>query len=271
MKRFMLIIIVFGILLMSANPAWSGDIFPGCSRILLSGNPEYPPLVWQDRENPGKVIGFAVELLVIALKETNVRVEAVYAGEWGRTQIEIRKGTVDMLGGAYVTEERKGFMDFIEPAFVMDPTVIFVRKGHRFPFSAWPDLKGLVGGAPIGNSYGQAFDSYAATHLTIERVPKVVQGFNKLVTGRNDYFVYGLYPGLAEAEVTGFSDKIDYLGSSVISEGLYYTISKRSPCNTPAFKVYLSDRVRELSGAGVPDLLMGKYLKLWKQQAQDPQ
>lgn len=254
-----------GIVLLMACISYAGECEP-CKKIIVTGNAEYPPLTWQDKKNPGKIIGFAVELLEIACKDIGIAVEGKYVGPWARAQSEVKNGHVDMLGGAYITEERKIYMDYIIPPFVMDPTVIFVKKGSKIRFEKWEDLIGLIGGTPIGNSYGESFDKFAKERLTIERVPKLVQAFEKLEMGRNQYVVYGLYPGLADAEVTGFMDKIDYLPNSIISEGLYFTISKKSVCNCQKIKDHLTKKVKEFSEQKLPEQLMEKYLKIWKDQ-----
>ncbi len=257
-------VVIFMILLpVIANADECGQ----CKKIIISGNAEYPPLTWQDKKNPAKITGFAVELLEIACKDIGIAVEGKYVGPWARAQDNVKNGTVDMLGGAYVTEERKTYMDYIVPPFVMDPTVVFVKKGDEFKFEKWEDLIGLKGGTPIGNSYGELFDKFEKENLTMERVAKLEQAFDKLEAGRNKYVVYGLYPGLAEAEATERRDKISYLANSVISEGLYFTISKKSPCNCEKVKEHLTKKVKEFSDQKLPEQLMEKYLDIWKEQS----
>ncbi len=224
-------------------------------------------LTWQDKSNPKKLIGFAVELLEIAFNEIGILVDARYVGPWARAQSEVKHGNVDMLGGAYITDERQTYMDYIIPPFVMDPTVIFVKKGKSFHFEKWEDLIGLTGGSPIGNSYGEKFDSFAKKNLKIELVPKINQAFKKLVRERNDYVIYGMYPGLAEAEVTGFGNTIEYLSNSIISEGLYFTISKKSPCNSSKIKEHLTRKVKEFTEKKIPEKLIKKYLQIWREQS----
>jgi polar amino acid transport system substrate-binding protein len=234
--------------------------------ITVTGNAEYPPVTWQDKNDPRKMTGSAIELLELAVKDLGIRVEGKYVGPWARAQANVRGGLVDMLAGAYITEERKVYMDYITPPFMMDPTVVFVKMGDDFKFERWEDLVGLRGGAPIGNSYGEKFDAFEKKHLAIERVPLIGQAFDKLESGRNQYVVYGLYPGLAEAEVEGRRARISYLPNSVISEGLYFAISKKSPFNTPQIKDHLAKKVKEFASQKLPEQLMEKYLKLWKQQ-----
>jgi polar amino acid transport system substrate-binding protein len=238
-----------------------------CKVVIVSGNAEYPPLTWRDKQHPDRITGFAIELLALAFKDLGITVEARYVGPWARAQDMVRQGEVDMLAGAYITEERKTYMDYITPPFIMDPTVVFVKKGDKLRFNTWDDLIGLKGGTPIGNSYGEKFDAFEKEHLDIERVPKLSQAFDKLEAGRNRYVIYGLYPALAEAEVTGRRGRITYLTNSVISEGLYFTFGQKSPCNTPRIKAHLESKVREFTRKKLPEQLMEKYLKLWKEQS----
>ncbi len=253
------------LILILASVAYSAES-ANCKKILVTGNAEYPPLTWQDKTNPKKLIGFAVELLEIAFSEIGIEVDARYVGHWARAQHEVKLGNIDMLGGAYITEERKTYMDYVIPPFVMDPTVIFVKKENSFPFEKWEDLIGLAGGTPIGNSYGERFDKFAEEHLTIERIAKLSQAFKMLEFERSDYVIYGLYPGLAEAEVTGLEGKIEYLLNSVISEGLYFAFSKKSPCNCQEIKGHLAKKVKAFSEQKLPDKLIKKYLEIWKEQ-----
>ncbi len=246
--------------------AWAGDC-DSCKVITVTGNAEYPPLTWRDKRDPTRITGFAIELLEIAFKDLGIKVESRYVGPWARAQANVRGGLVDMLAGAYITEERKTYMDYITPPFIQDSTVIFVKKGREFRFESWDDLMGLRGGAPIGNSYGEAFDRFEKEKLNIERVPLLDQAFDKLQAGRNHYVVYGLYPGLAEAEVSGRREWLTYLPNSVISEGLYFTISKKSPCNCPMIREHLARKVKEMAAQKLPEQLLEKYLRIWKEQA----
>ncbi|GBC59392.1 amino acid ABC transporter substrate-binding pro tein [Desulfonema ishimotonii] len=237
-----------------------------CVRITATGNAEYPPILWRDKAEPQKLVGVSIELLQQAFGDLGITVEGKYVGNWARAQSTARDGSVDMLAGAFITEERKTYMDYVTPPFMMTPSVIFVMKGQAFPFSSWEDLVGLKGGTLINNSFGEKFDRFAAEKLSIEGVASIEQAFRKMAAGRNRYVVYERYQGLAISEVTGFRDKIEYLPNSVINEGLYFTFSKKSTCNTPDLRAHLARKVRKFTEQKLPDVLVGKYLKIWKAQ-----
>lgn len=258
-KNFLALIIM----IIASSSIWADE----CKKIVATGNAEYPPILWRDTEHPGKLIGISVELLEKAFGEIGVEVEVKDVGSWARAQEEARKGGVDLLAGAFIKEERKLYMDYIIPAFMTIPCVVWVMKNQPLKFESWNDLIGLKGGTLINNSFGEAFDKFAKENLTIEGVPRIEQAFLKLESRRNRYVIYESYQGLAISEVIGFKDKVEYLPKPISEEGLYFTFSKKSPCNNDKFKEHLTKKVNEYLEQKMTDSLLDKYLKLWKEQS----
>lgn len=249
--------------LLSSTPAWATGT---CERVVVAGNPQYPPLLWVDPQDDKRLIGAGVELLEMALADAGVKVEVLNVGPWARAQDEVRSGRVDMLAGAFLTHERLGYMDYVYPAYIEVPSVVFVRRGSAFPYSGWDDLRDKRGSTLVNNSYGQAFDTYARDHLRIEKVSSIEQSFRTLLLGRVDYVVYERYQGLAVAEQLGIADQLDIIDGSLISEQLYYTISHRSACNSPALRSALALAMQDLVGRGEPRRLLEKYQAIWSAQ-----
>ena len=59
-----------------------------CERLVATGNPEYPPYLWRDPQNPEKLIGATVDLLKAVAEDLGVGIEVIYAGPWSRAQEE---------------------------------------------------------------------------------------------------------------------------------------------------------------------------------------
>ncbi|WP_150305424.1 substrate-binding periplasmic protein [Pseudomonas saliphila] len=237
-----------------------------CERIVVTGNPQYPPVLWVDPENEDKLIGAGVELLELALEGTGITVEVMNTGPWSRAQEEVRSGRADMLAGAFLTPERLTYMDYIHPSYVEIPSVLFVRKGQAFPYGGWDDLQSKRGSTLVNNSFGSAFDTYAKDHLDIEQVPSVEQSFRLLLSDRVDYVVYERYQGLAIAEGLGITDELDVLEGSLINEDLYYTVSHNSACNSPALRSALALGMHKVVSQGEPRRLLEKYREQWASQ-----
>lgn len=237
-----------------------------CERLVVTGNPEYPPLLWVDPQNTKHLVGAGVELLELALEGTGIQVEVLNVGPWARAQEEVRSGRVDMLAGAFLTSQRLGYMDYIYPAYMEVPSVLFVRRDALFPYSGWDDLRDKRGSTLLNNSFGTAFDTFARDHLRIEQVPSVEQSFRTLLRGRVDYVVYERYQGLALAQQLGIEDELEIVDGSLINEQLYYTLSHSSACNSPQLRAILAQNMRELVSTGEPRRLLEKYRDIWAQQ-----
>jgi polar amino acid transport system substrate-binding protein len=113
---------------------------------------------------------------------------------------------------------------------MMDPVSVVVRKGAGFPFSQWSDLKGRKGVTNAGESYGNTFDAYMASELTVARAAGVDKAYADLLAGQADYLIIGLYPGRDEASKLGIADKVEALPTEVVSAPMYVAFSKTSKC-----------------------------------------
>ncbi|GIZ11823.1 ABC transporter substrate-binding protein [Pseudomonas sp. NCCP-436] len=241
-----------------------------CERLVATGNPEYPPYLWRNPQNPQQLIGANADLLRHLAKELGVTVDIIYTGPWSRAQDEVRTGRVDLIAGAFLTMPRLDSMDYVHPAFYFTPSVVWVRRGEAFPYSNWGDLQGRTGGRLVNNSHGQQFDAYAKANLALEEVPSLAQAFQKLLLNRTDYVIYEHYPGLALAETLGMENDLEVLEPPVSSEGLYLTLSHNSACNEPWLRGQLARKMTELVAAGLPEQLLRHNLELWKAQQMQP-
>ncbi len=241
-----------------------------CERLVATGNPEYPPYLWRDPQNPQKLIGANADLLQQIGEQIGVEIEVMHTGPWSRAQDEVRTGRVDLLAGAFLTLPRLESMDYVHPAFYITPSMVWVRKGHEFPYSGWEDLRGRVGGTLVNNSFGQQFDAFAKANLTLENVPSLTQAFQKLLLGRTEYVLYERYPGVALANTLGLMEDLQALEPPISSEGLFLTLSHNSACNDPWLRGQLAKKMTELTATGLPETLLQRNLERWKSQQLQP-
>ncbi len=201
----------------------AGSVFAG-DTIIISGHPEYPPIMWQEGRT---IVGVAAEVAKTVFTEIGIPYEIKATGPWKRVQRNARYGKIDVIISAYSNPERRAYMDYTIP-FIKDPVSIFVLKGNKFPFNQWEDLIGKRGNTVLGESFGKEFDQFMKQNLSVERTAKVKQNFQKLAAGHADYAIIGMYPGFACAAVTGFKDKIEVLPNPVVEENFHMTFSKKS-------------------------------------------
>ena len=255
-------LLLFAALLMPAFAVAAGK----CERLVATGNPEYPPYLWRDPQNPQQLIGANADLLQHLAKELGVVVDIIYTGPWSRAQDEVRTGRVDLIAGAFLTLPRLEVMDYVHPAFYFTPSVVWVHRGAEFPYAGWDDLRNRTGDTLVNNSFGQAFDTYAKSNLTLEGVASLTQAFQKLLLGRTDYVLYERYPGQALADSLGMQDDLLVLDPPISSEGLYLTLSHNSACNDAWLRGMLAKKMNEAITSGLPDALLQRNLQLWKDQ-----
>jgi len=235
-----------------------------CRRLTATGNPEYPPYLWRDPQNPQQLIGANADLLKYLGKQLGLDIDFVYVGPWSRAQEEVRTGRIDLMAGYFLTEARRQQMDFIAPPFLHTPSVVWVRRDNAFAYRQWADLKGRKGGTLVSNSHGQQFDEYAQANLTLEAVPSARQAFEKLMHKRSDYVVYEQYPGMALARTLGITDTVQVLQPPVSSEGLYLAMSHESPCNKPQLREALAREMAKIVGGALPEQLLQQNLERWQ-------
>ena len=236
---------------------------PACKTLTVSGNPEYPPLLWFDPAEPDLLIGAVPALLREILEPLGLELVVRNLGPWARVQYLAAAGEIDMVAGAFYTTERIAYMDYLLPPMTHLPTVVWVPKGGEFVYRHWPDLLGRRGSTLINNSFGQNFDRYAEENLQIEGVRTIDQSFRMALADRVDYVLYELLQGQVKLAKRGLADDFVALEKPVSREGLFLTFAKASPCNTFALRERIAARLSSLVDSGRVDELIREYTSLY--------
>lgn len=198
---------------------------PAARRVIASGHPEWPPIMFQD----GAVIdGAGPALVEMIFDDLGINVAVRHTGTWDEVQAQARTGEVDVLVAAYKTSAREDYMVYSD-AYTTDPIAIFVASGNAFSLPNWDVLAGRRGVAMVGDSYGQQFDDFAAASLQLTRVTTAAQAFDLISSGQADYFIYALYSGEAFLKESGGGAQFEILPTFVSEEPFHITISRESP------------------------------------------
>lgn len=257
MKRLSALVWLSGLCFLAGYASAASD--HQCSTLMVSGNAEYPPLLWRDSEDPNTLIGAVPALLQEIVEPMDIKAEIRYVGNWARVLHMSRTGELDMVAGAFMTSERFGYMDYILPPIIQLPTAVWVPANNEFRYRHWPDLLGKTGSTLIGNSFGQNFDRYAAEHLTMVPVRSIEQSFLMAEAGRVDYVLYEALQGRVKLAREGRADKFTALETPISSEGLFYTFPKKSSCNDYDLREEIADKLYKLVRAGRFDELLAEY------------
>lgn len=229
--------------------------------IRVTGHPDYPPVIWAQKGDK-KLGGVSVELIETIFKDINVKVEFINVETWGRAQEEVKAGRIDMLLPPYKTEDRLGFYNYSADAFMMDETVIFVKKGKEFKFESFQDLLKHQGVAIINDSFGTKFDEFDKANNNIRRLPTTEQCFRFVEKDRARFIVAGANSGLAAMTKLHWENKFVMLPKRIIVTGMYAPISLKSPWNIPEINDYLKKRFGEINQGNTIKTLEKKYLRI---------
>ncbi|WP_240616476.1 substrate-binding periplasmic protein [Marinobacter fuscus] len=251
--------------LLAALVCWPATVFsqPGdavqCSKLVVSGNPEYPPLLWVPRDTPKVLVGAVPQFLKEVVKPLGLEVEVRNIGSWARVQRLAELGELDLVAGAFITSERITYMDYVLPPMVQLPTNVWVRRDKVFQYRHWPDLVGKRGSTLINNSFGQNFDSFAEENLDILGVRSIEQSYLMAEIGRVDFVLYELLQGKVKLERLGLEADFVALAPPVSKEGLFFAFPKKSRCNNEPLREAFMDELLALKRAGRFEQLIDEY------------
>lgn len=229
-----------------------------CKKIIISADPAYPPLHWYDGAT---LQGASIEVATRILDDLGLPYEVRYVGPWKRVLLNAEKGNIDMVVSLKNIPERRRYLEFTSNAAFANPIVVFVPRAANFKYTKWEDLKGKRGGVTLGNQFGDGFDEFMETQLTIDAAPLPESSFKKMAIGRIDYFVTGLYTGMAYILEHDLDTEFKALNPAVTQSYNYMGFVKSSPClkHLPAF----DRRLAKLKRQGAIQAIVDRNLERW--------
>lgn len=148
---------------------WGGDIQGG------------EPYVSEDPEQPGKLIGFEVEIADALAKELGVKAEFVQS-DWSSLVPSLERGTFDVImNGLEVTPARVGAVAFTRPYYVFAEQLV-VRRGEAKP-QTLAELRGKKVGT-LANSL--AWELLRQAQVEVVPYEGVEEPYQDLQHGRLD-------------------------------------------------------------------------------------
>lgn len=256
--RGALLVMMLAAMLVPWRPAWPQ---PVCEKVVVTADPDYPPLHWYDGQ---QLRGASIDIAVKLLDDLGVPYEIRYVGPWARVLEMGRMGRVDMITSLKINPERETYLRFLGPSVITNPIALFVRNAQSFAYRGWSDLIGKTGGIARGNIFGGGFDEYMRSMLSTETADTATQNFRKLDAGRIDYVVSGYYTGLATLSDLHMEGRISALSPHVTATENYIALSKASPCLALAEKA--DARLAQLKETKIFEAITAKALQDWQAQ-----
>lgn len=255
MKRRILQVILAAFVQGAALSGYAAE----CKRMVVTGHPDYPPVVWS---NGSTLDGAPVRLVQKLASELGTQTQVVNPGDWDKAVASLRAGQADAIVGIYFNNERTTFLEFVRPAWMQDPVSVIVAKERPFAFSGLPDLIGRKGLAGKAESFGNDLDRYIAEKLTVTRTDGLAMALDMLVAGQADYVINGTYPAIKLAIERGIKEKVVALEPPLVTEGAYIAFSKKSPCSHLA--AVFGRRVEEMQQSGEIEVLLQQATRDWE-------
>lgn len=226
--------------------------------VKISGRMNYPPLSWS---SDGVLKGSTISLVENALAELGIKSRTEGDIPWKRVLKNAKEGDIDIVVGVRKTEERKGFLHFVEPAITPAVQSLFYHADRSVEYEQWADLSKLTGSVVLGSSFGKSFDEFMMANLDIEQVETIEQNFKKLVKNRVDYIIGPFATTNLYLEKEGLSGEIFSNRKPIVVLDEYIAISKNSPC------LGLSDKLggilTRMNQSGEMGEEMEKHFILW--------
>ena len=237
-----------------------------CDRLVITGSPDAPPLLWRDPQDPTHLIGATADVLQQVAKDLGLKIDLLYGGKRSLALDEVRSGRMDILADAPLNLGELETLDYIHPALMQIDYLVWTRKDSSLVYTTAADLAGHKGAVSERARLSAGFETVASQQLGLQRLPTLTPAFQKLLLKRNDYVIYEQYPGMALARTLGMEDKLKVLDPPVSSEGLYLALSHESPCNRPELRERLQSKMQEIVSGPLPEQLVTQNLERWKRQ-----
>lgn len=230
-----------------------------CTHMVVSADPAYPPLHWYDG---GTFRGASIEIARRVLDDLKIPYEFRYVGPFARLMIAAENGEVDMIATLKSTPEREKFLLFAGAGTLSNPVAAFVARLRPVNYNGREDLVGLRGGITRGNRFGDGFDEFLQSRLTVEEANTPEANFRKLATGRIDYFVTGYYTGMAHLIKFHQEDQFLALKPYVADTANFLALTRKGHCADQLQAI--EARLSVLKKNGTLDRLVRESLQTWK-------
>ncbi|MDF2793946.1 MAG: transporter substrate-binding protein [Pseudomonas orientalis] len=241
-----------------------------CERLVITGSPDAPPLLWRDPQDPTHLIGATADVLQQVATDLGLKIDLLYGGKRSLALEEVRSGRMDILADAPLNLGELENLDYIHPALMQIDYLVWTRKDSPLVYTTAADLHGHKGAASERARLSAGFDTFAGEQLSLQRLPSLTPAFQKLLLGEVDYVLASRYSGMAMVQTLGMHNDLAARDIPIDQPGLYLAISHNSACNDPWLRGQLAKKMTELTASGAAEAALQRNIERWKAQLQQP-
>jgi polar amino acid transport system substrate-binding protein len=260
MKIFVKYVCVVGIVLVSIwsvfNAVWRSE-----ERLYILAEENVVPYTFIE---DGQMKGIDYDIVMEAAKRMNIKTTIEFV-PWNQMQSEVQHGSCDAGMTLFYVKDREDFGIYAFPPLHYITYMVFVRKGHEFPFASIEDLYGKTVGKVRGHSISDEFDQAVAEgNITVEEVTTNLTNIKKVEAGRLDCMVGYLDRTLMELKREGLTDDLVPLPTPVQeAKGAHVVFSKngKNIADKDAFVAQFNAVLEGMTQDGTFQKIYDSYLK----------
>lgn len=239
-----------------------------CDSVTVTGPPSGAPSSWSYN---GTLVGASVALAQTTLRAAGVKNVTIKTfSTWTEALEATRRGEVDMIFSAGWSSERARYLTYVYPAYAYQFLQVIVRKGTGFPLNSYADLKGRVGIAGRGETFGDStFGLFVEKELQLQRSPSISVSIDKLLAGDVDYVLAYENAAYSEIYVRDLGDKLAILPTYPFRVDTFFAFSKRSKCAS-VLVPKVGEEIIKASKRNEFYLLTKKYRMLFNESQEAP-
>jgi ABC-type amino acid transport substrate-binding protein len=256
------------------NTALANDNVDTCKQIMVVGDINWPPYAIQEElpdieiENiahnettnnlAADINGIGIELVKQIFAELDIPVQVVQLDNRRNIFNGLHVGDIDVLVSTYANKDVEEEVDVIKPGYLLDPVVVYMRKGTGSHVNRWDDLIGKRGVKTAHFLFASDFEEYVNRYLYVHSkgdLAKVIE----LVDGRKADYIIGSKLQLEHGvKYAGLQDSIELIPNVSHPDEVHMGYSKASSCRM--YLPYLRRRLLDLKADGTVDEIVAKYL-----------
>lgn len=239
-------LVAYSVVLFAGGPAYAS-----CDVLKVNGANEWRPFSWRTPDL-GEMKGIFPAITHSVSEQAPVRSEYGPDLPWNRLFALLEHGSIDVLAGAYLSEERLSKFELSNPVHE-DEVTVFIRTGMKTKPRDLNSLIGLRGRAPYGVHLGEDNNKFAADNLIIDSqsLDDIAADLEMLKDGRFDYIMMSRSYGKKAVSTFGFDGQIQDVPWTAARRSVHFMFSRKSPCVDllPKFNAVIEEQLQ----AGILD------------------
>ena len=197
--------------------------------IIATGFRQYPPFGYIKKNNQNEdVLGSIFKSILDNMAiDNNWTPTYVLYKDYTRQVLEVKRGNIDVILGAYHDTTLYNGIELIYPAAIINPITVFMLPNRINEVKSTEDLQRLKG-VRVKHEVYSNFVEKQLLNYNIESVDTTYELFEKLFTKKADYILIGQYYGLIEASKLGLRNQISIARQTLWQMPMFIGVSKLS-------------------------------------------